>query len=542
MSKKLIIAIIAIVLAVAIPVTLLVVLGGDKDSNKGNNQNQTPGVNLDNMTVTEQYAYFEGNALHTVADVLLADGTGSDTDDALKSHSSVTMDIIPSQYLLSMMGAQDLDWVEKLSMNMDVKLDGSTMEFMMGLGLNGKDIANLAMISDPLSGISYISIPTVSKYYLKSPTAVSPNMGADMEELKELLSALPAMRESVNKYIDLALAEMTNVEKGTETVKIGNKSEKVTVLSNYITEAVAVEIVKSVLTEAKNDSALKSLLPDDVDMEAEIDTLLADLPANPSNDKNEAIVLKIYLNNNNEVIGRSLDAMGKTQIFCLSIADGDAMKLGFVTESQGSTQGITLEITDGSIVLSATEDGETNELASLTYSGDDKNGNAVLKITALNTGAEMALNLNWTTSGDKTVVTIALQAGGSSVEVATITCTGNEDKGSVELKLSDAIERLLFNTTEMDPSMLISWDGEASSQVELFMMGEKLVTLAITATEKTPGNIQLPSNVLDMSDPNAMQTFANSINLNTLRQNMLNAGIPAQLVNQLINNLQSSLG
>lgn len=521
MKKKLIIAIIAIVLAVAIPVTAFVVLGNKEKPEKVNH--------------AAQYAAMESAALHEIVNVLLAEGSGSESNDIPKLASSVTVDVIPSDALLSMVGAQELDWVDKLTMSMDVLLDGTALETALGIGMNGKTIANLDMIMDPMAGISYMAIPAISNYYLKVQNASAAAMPVEMAELRELLSALPTMRESVNKYIDLALAEMKNVEKGTEQITVAGKTETVTVYTNYITEAVAADIVKSVLNAAKNDSALKALLPADADLEAAIDSFLDTIPENPANDKEDALVLKVYLDAGSEVIGRSFDIADDMQIFYLSTSDGTSTKLGFVEAAKG----LTLEITDGSIILYTTENSKTSELASFIYSGDEKQGTATLKITAADTGTQMAVVLNWNTTGNKTVVTLALQAGTDSVTLATLTCTGDENEGSVELKLADAIEAMIFGSAEIDPSLLISW-GDQTAKMDVLLMGEKLVTFEITETEKTPTDINIPSNVLDMTDPNAMQTFVDSIQLDTLQQNMLNAGIPANIAALLISALQNS--
>lgn len=529
MSKKLIIAIIAIVIAVAIPVTLLVVLGGNND---GNADGKNP--NLENLTPAEQYVSLEGTALHDIVNVFLAEGSGSGEEDSFEFATSAEVSIIPSDALMSMLGVEGLEWFQQVSLTADVMQYGNLIQVAMGLGLNGKNIVGFDMINNPLSGISYMGIPALSKYYMKTQNPVTSGASFEMGELKDLLTALPTMRESLNTYIDLAMAKMTNIERGTEAVKVGSTTENTTVLTNYITEKVAVEIVKAVLTEAKNDSKLEALLPSNVDLDAEIDNILATLPNSPPDNKSEAIVLKVYLNENGEVIGRAIDMMDRTRFFFVSIADGNATKLGFVAEGKG----LTLEIASNSIVLLTEEDGETAELASLTYSGDNKNGAAALKVTSADTGMQVSFNLDWKTSGGKTVITVSIKSGLQSVDVATITCTGDDTNGTMEIKLSDGIESLIFGTTEIDPSLLISW-GNSGNKMDLFMMGEKMVSFVLSVTEKTPTEIKAPSNALDMSNPNAMQTFVNSIKMNTLRQNLINAGMPAYYADAFINGFAS---
>jgi len=539
MSKKLIISIVAIVLAVAISVSLFFVFG------KKNND--------DKAKLAEQYIALEGRALHDLVNVLLAENTDSgstDLVDPLKSASSAIIDIIPSDDLLAMIGAEDFGWINKFTMTMDVLQDGSMIQTIMGIGLNGKTIASLDMINDPLSGISYLAIPTISQYYLKAQNAATPNMAPAMDSVMELLNALPTMRDSVNTYVDLVLAEMKHIEKGTENITVGDSSEKVTVYTNYITDKVAYDIITSVLNQAKSDSALKDLLPEGVDLEAEIDNILATLPKDAEDNKDEAIVLKVYLDDEDNVIGRKFDILGQAQFYYHGIDGGDAMEIGFIAEGSGVIFEADLSGSSNSFILYLVEDGEPVELGALIITGDETKGSCELKLSedaaamlfgSSSASINAALKFNWETANDQTVITMLLSMMGEDMEVASLTFTGDDTTGTCELKLSDAIESLIFQSTEVDPAILISWgnDDDTDAKMVLSLAGTSLVTFEMTATEKTPTDIEIPSDSLDLADPNAMQAFVNSLNLNTLRQNMLDANIPAQLVNELISNLDS---
>ena len=66
------------------------------------------------------------------------------------------------------------------------------------------------------------------------------------------------------------------------------------------------------------------------------------------------------------------------------------------------------------------------------------------------------------------------------------------------------------------------------------MMNSPMLTITVyDFEEKTPTDIVYPSYALDANNSYDLEAYANSINLNTLYQNLLNAGIPAQLLDAI---------
>lgn len=533
MSKKLIIAIVAVVLAVAIPVTAFVILGGKKEPEKAD--------------YAAQYAALESAALHNMVNTLLSDNISIRPADPEKYAATAKVDISLSENILALMGLEgvtfaDLGMPNTLTAKTDTYIDGFKQKVVLDLLLNGQTILSGNMISDPMSGVSYLAIPTISNYWLKAQNeamAQLPDVSSLMNGLSEIAELLPTLREPLNKYIDLALAEMNNVEKGTETITVMGKSETATVYTNYITEKVATNAVKAVLTAAKSDSTIQSLLPANVNLEATIDMLLSSLPEDPSTAKEDAIVLKVYQDQSGKVIGRSFDLSGSAVFSYFVSSDGSAAKLSIVA----SDEGFALEINKEGAVLYAIQKNESVKMGSLTFSGDKQNGAVKLALSKTVTGgnADQAIVLKWATADDKFTLTLATESGAESADLGYLIISGDETKGSVEFKLADTLEASLFGTADADLSLLCNWDANDSTtaaRMIVSLMGSPLVTFRFYDIEDIePADVVFPSNALDAANSAAMNAYVNSLNLNILRQNLINAGIPALLIDAIFSSM-----
>ena len=465
--KKLILGITAGVLVLAI--ALVILLGGMQSAP---------------LTPAQQYIKLETDLLHSLVNSI---------PDELAEGTAVTnIDILPTDALLAMFGMVDMDWAQKLTVTLDTKQKDNLQEVLWGFKLNGKELFTANMIADPITGITYLTVPIVSDLYLKidESTAGVPDGSNDIVSsasgLTDFLAALNISEADVakallNKYIDIFFSHLTDVEKQTQVLNIGGKVQNAEVYTNYITEKVFTDALRAVLTEAKNDAALKAALPEDVDFEDMIDEALDALTAEPTNDRKEAIVLKLYVDSENNIIGRDL----------------------FISGTEIS-------------ILTATQNGSTAFKA--TY-GDE----------------ELAYELMIDGSGNGT---LSMVQPDQSVILGTLTYTGDKNKGSCEIKLSDFIENTLLQSTEIDPALQIRWETKGDTvdvDLSLLMAGEELVKIETSSTPKdAPATITPPSSSLDMNVEEEMNRYMESIDMSALRANMLDAGVPQNIVDFLL--------
>ena len=477
-KQKLLIIIIVAVLAVAIPVGLVVGFGGNQ------------------ATPAQQYIKIEGDALHS-----LVNSMGGASNSGNSAVSTSTIDVIPSEALFAMLGLQgaDMSWAEKVTLKMDNKVNGLMLNSLMNVGMNGKTIVIADLITNSSTGLTYLAIPTLSDRYLKvDQNSVTGGSAGSAATVSGLLSQLKipetaTVKALLNKYIDIALSNMTQVEKTTQDMTVSGKTQSVTVYANYITEKVFTDIIKDVLNEIKTDKDIKAALPEGVEIGEAIDALLASLSTDPSEDKDDAIVLSTYVNGKNEVIGRALSVDRKITLSYLTLSD-----------SKGSVSEFSVAMDDVKYTLT----GNTAS-AGGTYS--------------------LAL-----TSGEQTLV------------LASLTYTVNGQSGSCELKLSDFIEQNIFGSTEIDPTVKINWSitnsgNTADIDLYLFMMSQQIIGIETSSSAlQGDANITLPGSSTDITDSQQLASYLSSLNFDALEQNMRAAGIPSGMVNAIMAKLPGS--
>ena len=463
--KKLILGITAGVLVLAI--SLVILLSGMQSAP---------------LTPAQQYIKLETDLLHS-----LINGIPNESGEGA---ADTTLDILPTDALLAMFGFEDMDWAKKLTLAIDAGQKGNLQNMLVGVKLNGADIFSMNMVSDALSGITYLCIPTISDHYLKVDSAaagdLSDSTAGSASGLMDFLAALNISEADVaksilNKYIDIFFSHMTDVEKQTQVLTIGGKTQTAEVYTNYITEKVFTDALRAVLTEAKNDAALKAVLPEDMDFEDMIDEILDSFAAEPSTDRKDAIVLKLYVDSDMALIGRDM-FIGGTEISILTATENDSTAL------------------------------------KLTYGNED-----------------LAYELMVDGSGSGT---LSMVQPDQSVILATLTYTGDKDTGSCEVQLSDFIENMLLQSTDIDPALKISWEAKGDTvdvDLALSMAGEEMLKIETSSPpQDAPSSITLPGTSLDYNNPEEYENYMENMDLSAMRANMLDAGVPKNIVDFIL--------
>ena len=185
-----------------------------------------------------------------------------------------------------------------------------------------------------------------------------------------------------------------------------------------------------------------------MDFEDMIDEILDSFAAEPSTDRKDAIVLKLYVDSDMALIGRDM-FIGGTEISILTATENDSTAL------------------------------------KLTYGNED-----------------LAYELMVDGSGSGT---LSMVQPDQSVILATLTYTGDKDTGSCEVKLSDFIENMLLQSTDIDPALKISWEAKGDTvdvDLALSMAGEEMVKIETSSTPKdAPSSSTLPGTSLDYNNP-----------------------------------------
>lgn len=470
MKKKLFTVIIALVLVAATPLAFASMLSGCK-----------------NPDPAEEYVALESNAMHK-----LINDTFANASPSSDVHTTTTVDVILADTFYELMSRQDLAWIDRFTLAFDVHQDSYLTEMLLTTGVNGNPLLSYNCIANPLSGVSYIAIPTISDYYVKSGSSIP----TDDITLEDVLAQLNTPETEVAKallikYVDIAITNMVNIEKSTQELIVKGVSQEVNVYTNYITEKVFMDGIKAVLTEAKADSQIKAIFPAEANFEAAIDKAIASLnEQTPSDDKNDAIVLITYADKDNNVVGRKLS----TSTFSLSH--------------------ITLSTISGSV--------------SETFIGEAQN----------------SFRLEGSRTSGSSSYTLFITSAGQSIEVGTIASSGNKKAGTCEITLSDFIEQNLFNTTEANIALKFQWnvtDTRTDFDVYMSLMSQQLFAIKTSTTQGAEKDIVLPSTSLDRNNRTEMQAYIDSIVTDTLQKNMEKIGFTQEDIDTFIGNLTGSI-
>ena len=475
--------------------------------------NSIAGFFIKNFGSDEDYLKFvEYNALSAyVDDVAMVYGNatesfteGTATNVALNVEVSDTAHDLLKEYL-----AADVSWLKSISLEGNTKTDGDLQSTDAILKLSGKEILNASVIVDQAEGKAYLAILNLSEKYMEEKIQIP-------EAYKELLSEefiakLPAEKDFSNitkRYLEIALDNLNDVEKSTETVEIGDVSQKLTVLELTISEKDLYDICMDVLKEFKNDKEVKNIIKgvlkqledegliDDAndaldELYDELDEAIDNLKEADVDSDKEMAVLTDYVNSKHEIVGRTLSVGGRKALEYLKATDGDE----FAYE--------------------------------LDYSG-------AMKVKGEGTIKSDIVNATYT-------VTV------QNIEVATLTVEDFDEaafddgyingkftvKPSEEL-LSQVIPDSQINSVIklLDPGVCVDINtgkDNGSIKVSLLSKDQVLVTVSASGTVSDDNSISVP----DDSDVVSQDEWASELDINKIIDALKEAGVPTELLNVL---------
>ena len=331
---------------------------------------------------SKAFSSYTGTIVKSYGKLLSADFSKIGADSAASSSFTIELGEEALDLLEGYVGT-DLEWLNQLEINVDTNISGDLTQFIVDLGMGGKQFLSLDAIMNmqsqeilvgmPNLSDAYISISESASYYDVSddyyggyvddydygygsvlpPSASSSVLGIlESEYLPKLIEALPSeevLGELIDKYIGIALDEIKNVSKSSTTLEIDDISEKVTVLKTKISEKTAINMLIAVLKEAKKDSEIKSIIKDFCEvLEDEgllddtsdiypaykdaVDSILDSLDEVKSEASSETVlVITSYIDSAHEVIGRKITMNDNDLLYYAVLTDGDDFECEYVS-------------------------------------------------------------------------------------------------------------------------------------------------------------------------------------------------------------------
>ncbi|MGN1126567.1 MAG: zinc-ribbon domain-containing protein [Ruminococcus sp.] len=437
------------------------------------------------------------------------------SDDSQTGNLSVKLSDEGRELLTSLAGTGedvDLDWLKEANLSVTSNRDGDSQQVKLGIGLGGKDIISADCILDTENKEVYFALPELSKKYIKSDLDGMDEFSFDdIDKIKEALPEESNLSEMIEKYAGVIIDTLDDVDLDDGSLEIKDTDEDCTELTLTISERQVLEICQEILKEAEDDDELMDLIGDlvesvesvsgttGIDVDDSIDDLsgkVEDELDSLDGDGEEVFTLVDYVNGRHEIIGRSIEVNDEEVLSYGKVEDGDnvyyQLKIGdeFVINGEAEESGDKL---DGEFAVEA--DGEEVLIVETKDFDLDKLEDFELEGTlSVKPGAYFS------------------EASGSAIPVA----------------ISDVALEMKFL--------------EESADISLLMQGEELITISANTETKDSESIDIPddSDVCDVSDQTALSDYLTSMDVNSIIDNLKDAGIPEELLEEIQSSMLNS--
>ncbi len=331
--------------------------------------------------VSESAASYYGNAI----------SAGSKLDDMGMSGSAELTFGKEFYELLESYTGLELDWLQKVAMDYAFDRKDGTAGGAFGLKLNSQKLATLNLVLDQEEEQMFLQVPEISKNYMSLDMNdilrdIRRSLGysvydlfsymftgmdeASVEQMERVMAALPTqdqMEKLVNKYLQIAVNSIQDVEKGKDTLSAGDVTVEYTTLTVVLNEKNAGKIVENVLTELKKDKEVekyvrnvaKALDADEDlydDFLEELDEILESVEDAEGSGK-EKITMTLYIDGKGKIRGREI----RTNFY-------PNIKFLYAAPMKGGDLGLEISLkVDGESLFSLTGSGK---LSGATLSAD----------------------------------------------------------------------------------------------------------------------------------------------------------------------------
>ncbi len=399
----------------------------------------------------------------------------------------------------------DISFLKEINLDLDVGMNGQMEAIELALGLKGQHIATATLLMNMADSVIYAALPELNDQWLKleaggtdMPNVITGAVSspAMLTELADVLPSAETLTKVLNRYLNIALKELDNVEQSTTTLELNGVKQECTLLALKVYEADALALVKAVLNEAKDDADLKKIIEDVakgvedlagedigadgayIDFKEAIEDMLADLNEITETDTEDPIQLDTYVDKNHNIVGMNLnmDSQGERYdvVHFYSLTEGEKTAFEFVIPS----------------------DVDDTDDFKISGTGTKAGGKTSGTYTVSMQGMDM--------------VTVKLE--NMTDETGTITLTPSADLFPAEV--TDMLGDLALQ-------IKLSGDGFA---LNVLGDNEVLLGIAIKATESDGPSMNAPSNAVDVTDSSAMEKWAEKLAMDKLMDNLEKAG------------------
>ena len=464
-----------------------------------------------NAMASSYKEYAKENVTKTIENFCQHYAKTLDRGDSIENSSSIDLNLSnEGSTLLNTLSSADISWINSANLSMDNSLKKDAAAQSANLYINGVKICTINLLMDSKDSSVYINIPEVSDGYVKanledissknednsSTDSLHVNMqAADILEnyftAKETLPSADALQDIFEKYSEIVIDKLPEGDSSKETVTAGDVSEEQDIVTTEIDQKAAADIMEAIYSSAKDDSGLKELfdsfstddytyenfimslddmvtsLKGDYDKSSdtediappETESIAEGEPYGEALEDASEFILKTYWNGQ-DIVGSQLaveTSLGEEAVFkYLETSDGDKKGVLFnIADSEGISVEGSGTVSDNKLNGTYTFSSNNKDMMKINITDHDlslwKDGNlkGTYELTGTTDGSfdGMDVKLSLDRSETKSECRASLSVHGTYLGALTIS---SENKDSVIVPDKDSIEKIYDFTSESD--------------------------------------------------------------------------------------------
>ena len=497
-----------------------------------------------NVLAADSYADAEKSALDNALETFRA-VYGKSLESSKKAYEGQGVDFSlkledGAKSLLSAFLPVDLSWLNSIGINGDVTLEASRLGEDLTLKVNDKEICSAQLYMDMSTMDIYMSIPELIDGYIKVNAnsaaqeeaeaaedvaddldiSVTDDLPVDAENLTKYLDAMMKFQESmpeadtisnmIDKYLSIAVDHAAEAESGSETLSVDTVSVDCTTMEGTISGENLLPALTDIVEALKDDEDFKSifesaaiLAPDADytydDFQSSLDEVLDALQSEDmsTEDITQSFTSKIWIDSDDNVVGHELsytDEEGSYPFFL------------YQTPTDGDNAGYRLH--------AGLDDSSIDSVGSGQVTDGTLNGYYELSVDS-----QPILGITVSDYDTESLKTEGLVHGSYDLSIF----QGDMDDSTYETVSAFGIKLTL--------------DG-MNFALDLSMSGTPLATLSAQVHDADPVTFVDPSEmdpIYDVDNDEDGDAFASSMSLDTILQNLTDAGMPADFFDTLVN-------
>lgn len=420
----------------------------------------------------------------------------------------------------------DMAWLQEISLKVHAdasneKLAAANMDLLLGR----QKIVGLDYVLDLENFIMYMGLPEVNPQYMKLDMGEMGGLSLQNAQVKaQMRRDMPSeeeIQELVESYGEIILRYMTDVEREQVTVQAGEAQQKVTALTVTLTSKQMAEMFREILEYTKENETVRQIAQAYVNYtNAQIEAGMYDMPAVSMEEFDEAMDEAIA-----EMQENARNAEKGDYLHLITYADG-ADILGqsirvFIDNQQEMEAGYTALTKENTTYLEAKVDADGSIV---TVTGEGKRAKGLLSGEyVVERDGEKLLTLELTD--------VDTETGYGVYDIdpsAALLQQMDDDMGVMSMMAAACSFRLEL--------------GEGKASVALMSGNTKMLGMEVLYADGKPGKVAIPENFVEVNpyDESQLMQWAAGCKLDTVLENLKEAGLPNQLYTMLKMMLQQN--